>query len=366
MSANAIHSDEGDGVAVVDRDLTFELLTAIMANMAEGVKLVSVTTGNIVYTNATYDRLLGYAPGELIGCHVSLVNADSGQDPVEVARTIIGELERTGAWRGEVRNRRKDGVEIWVRAAVTRFHHPLFGDVWLNVNDDITEYKTTQRMLNEAHEARHQLASHTLTVIEQEREETARDIHDSLGATLVGIALKSAAVARRLAGPADQPRRDALADIAAMAKAGQGRIREICNRLHPSDLVDLGLADTLRLYARDWGRIHQIDVRCRCARQGPQPGKAASTALFRIFQELLTNVARHAGASRVQVHFSRRHQGFWLRVADNGGGGVPDRSPYGFGLRGVRERLLPYHGKMTVKSTSAGSVVMVMVSGVPE
>ena len=113
---------------------------AIAANMADGVAVIRASDGVIIYTNASWDDMFGYAPGELEGRHISVVNAPADQTPEERSNEITSALGRNGHWRGAVRNVRKDGSRLWCDAAVSEFRHPEQGAVWLSVQRETTEW----------------------------------------------------------------------------------------------------------------------------------------------------------------------------------------------------------------------------------
>ena len=122
----------------------------ITANMAEGVYLVRVDDGVIVYTNPAFVRMFGYEPGELIGKHVSIVNAPSDKSPEETAKQIFEILDKTGSWKGEINNIKKDGTPFWCYANVSMFDHPAYGKVLVTVHTDITKRKQTEEALLES------------------------------------------------------------------------------------------------------------------------------------------------------------------------------------------------------------------------
>jgi PAS domain S-box-containing protein len=90
--------------------------------------------------------MFGYGPGELVGRHVSIVNAPGSKSPEAVAGEIVNALARAGAWIGEVHNIRKDGSTFWCHANVSTFDHPQYGRVWVTVHEDITERKQVEEM----------------------------------------------------------------------------------------------------------------------------------------------------------------------------------------------------------------------------
>ena len=121
----------------------------VLDNMSEGVYLIRVSDGIIVHTNLKFAQMFGYEPDEMIGKHVSIVNAPGEEEPDEVARKIIESLEETGSWSGEVHNVRKDGTLFWCHASVSTFEHKQYGTVWISIHDDITERKRAEEAVKE-------------------------------------------------------------------------------------------------------------------------------------------------------------------------------------------------------------------------
>jgi PAS domain S-box-containing protein len=120
----------------------------ILTYMVESVHLVRADDGVIVYTNKRFDSVFGYDQGELVGKHVSIVNAPGEKPPEAVANEIIRSLKQGGGvWSGEVHNIRKDGHSFWSYANVSTFKHTQYGEVWISVNRDITERKRTEEKL---------------------------------------------------------------------------------------------------------------------------------------------------------------------------------------------------------------------------
>lgn len=124
----------------------------ILQNISEGVYLIETKTQNIVYCNPAFEKMFGYQKGELIGKHVSIVNAPNGDSPQEKANEIIKALEEKGTWTGEILNIKKDKTEFYSRASVSKFTHPDYGDVWISVHTDITERKQAEQALKERKE----------------------------------------------------------------------------------------------------------------------------------------------------------------------------------------------------------------------
>ncbi|AMK79245.1 hypothetical protein JT25_022625 [Methylomonas denitrificans] len=130
----------------------------ILNNLAEGIYLIRAVDQTIVFANPRFEQMFAYEPGELLGKHVSIVNAPPVNSQQSVHDAIISKLERTGTWSGEVHNVKKDGSTFWCYASVTTFDHPEFGLVWISEHQDITERKQSEHQLRiaatafEAHE----------------------------------------------------------------------------------------------------------------------------------------------------------------------------------------------------------------------
>ena len=158
----AIYSEQGqplwsDGVYmdITERKRVEEALlldSQMMANMADGVYLTRASDGVIVHANNQFEEMFGYGRGELIGKHVSVVNAPSDKTPQETAKEIIEALNRNRVWEGEIHNIKKDGTTFWCRASVTTFEHSSYGTVWISVHHDITERKRAEEALGQSEE----------------------------------------------------------------------------------------------------------------------------------------------------------------------------------------------------------------------
>ncbi len=123
-----------------------QFLSAVTANMSEGVLLVRTEDGTIAYANSSLDAMFGYKPGELVGLPVEVLNAPGVASPEETASAITEHLQSNSAWRGEVHSLRKEGSTFWCSVNVTTRDLPKFGPVWITVLSDITDRR-------QAHEA---------------------------------------------------------------------------------------------------------------------------------------------------------------------------------------------------------------------
>ncbi|MDD5435605.1 MAG: PAS domain S-box protein, partial [Nitrospira sp.] len=121
----------------------------IMANINDGVCLIQASDGVIIFATRQFENMFGYKPGELIGKHVSVINAPTEKEPRVTAEEITDELNKHGIWRGEVLNIKKDGTTFWCDASVSSFtsERTGTGTVWVSVHRDITENKKLEDQL---------------------------------------------------------------------------------------------------------------------------------------------------------------------------------------------------------------------------
>ena len=147
-------SEEGvfQGVDGVVYDITkrkqaeesLHLQAEITANMLEGVFLVRANDGVIVYTNPKFVEMFGYGSDEMIGQHVSIVNAPTERSPEETTKELMEHMNKHGRWQGELKSLRKDGTPFWCYVSISMFDHSKHGSVLVAVHTDITERKQAE------------------------------------------------------------------------------------------------------------------------------------------------------------------------------------------------------------------------------
>ena len=128
------------------------LQAEIAANMSEGVYLIRASDGVILYTNPRFGEIFGYGPDEMVGKHVSIVNAPTDMTPQETVDHIVGIMKQTGFWKGEIQNIKKDGTPFWCYASASLFEHPEYGEIIVSVHTEITDRKQVEEALRESEE----------------------------------------------------------------------------------------------------------------------------------------------------------------------------------------------------------------------
>jgi signal transduction histidine kinase len=222
---------------------------------------------------------------------------------------------------------------------------------------DITDRKTIERELQRRMEQLHSLAAQLQEAREEERGALARELHDELAQTMTALkmdlAMLKTEVAGRPAGDAEC-RETVLKSIEEMTDLVQETIalvRRMITELRPGVLDQLGLADALAWQAEEFQKRNGIPCFLETS-GGTSLDKRRSVAVFRVFQEALTNIARHAAATRVTVSLEEVEGIVRLRVSDDGRGLPSDfmTGGGGFGLIGMRERALMLGGKLDISS----------------
>jgi PAS domain S-box-containing protein len=154
LAVSPIRTEDGRvaGAATIAHDISerhraeqaLRLQSAIGAHLSEGVNLVRASDGVLVYVNQALEDMFGYQPGELLGKHVSILNAPTETgDGRDRAVEIMEATQTKGAWKGEVENIRKDGTRFWSYGSASRFDHAEYGPVYITVQLDVTERKRT-------------------------------------------------------------------------------------------------------------------------------------------------------------------------------------------------------------------------------
>ncbi|HTX99460.1 MAG TPA: PAS domain S-box protein [Bacteroidota bacterium] len=211
----------------------------------------------------------------------------------------------------------------------------------------LTERKRAEEDLHTSREQLRELSRRTRTVIEEERKRIARDLHDELGQELSLLQLDLGIIQRRLP-PAESDLLNKSKSMTAMIDSAIRSVQRISSDLRPTLLDNLGLGA-----AAEWAVAQfqkRTKIRCRISVDPPDLALDAerSTALFRILQEALTNVLRHAKATKVDVQLAEHSNEIQLLVKDNGRG-IPllrIKDPKSTGLAGMRERVLPWGGNV--------------------
>lgn len=199
-------------------------------------------------------------------------------------------------------------------------------------------------MLGRLESERRDSARRLLLAQEAERGRIARDLHDEVGQTLTGVVLQLEALAR--VSPPDV--REQVVVLQESARAGLEEVRAIARGLRPEALDDFGLHSALVTLAAGFADASGIAVRRRIDADLPDLARESELVIYRVAQESLTNVMRHAGARQVELALERVDDTMVLRVRDDGSGVEPAAAGAGAGVKGMRERAMLVGGHLEV------------------
>ena len=355
----------------------------IVENSPEGIFLLD-RCGRLNEVNPAMARILGYASStELIDASNATLNLVPFSDAQ--VDTLFGVLRGKGEIAGlELDLRLAGGRSIWVQLnarGIVGKHGEVTGiegfmtDITARkraveslrcqrdqLESEVAVRRRTERELLTSRERLRQLSAHQEAIREDERKHIALEIHDELGQLLTALKMDLSLLKMQL-----------VAGSAAMGKAKEMRslvektmqiVRNVASHLRPAAL-NFGLASALEWLADDFSRHTEIPCDFRIEGVEPNFSDPRATAIFRIAQESLTNVARHANASSVELILSTTEEGAELIIHDDGCGFDLDavRSGYSYGLQGMAERARLIDAQLQIESASnAGSVVRLRVS----
>lgn len=297
-------------------------------------------------------RMLGYAPAEWLGTP-DLHARQMHPDDRALALEAINRSRCAGTpLRSEYRLLTRSGETLWFRDEAEVVTDDAGRHLFMQgILVDITRSKLAEQALLSTQVELRKLAAHQEAIKEGERKRIAQEVHDELGGLLTGInAYISVAIERAaLAGAQPDP---LLIDAARLAKEGLATVRKVITDLRPSVLDQLGVWAALEWYAEQVGQRAGLDCTCSIdtALLALELDPERSTMLFRIVQEALTNVVRHAEAARVRVTVACQDGRLLVQVQDDGKGIDPARmnNKQSWGIRGMLERARHFHGEISI------------------
>jgi two-component system, NarL family, sensor histidine kinase UhpB len=207
------------------------------------------------------------------------------------------------------------------------------------------------QMLERLEAERRESGRRAVAAQEAERKRVAGELHDEVGQTMTAVLL----VLARLQDAVLPQRRRELVDAQEAIRGSLEEVRRIARELRPELLEHLGLVSALTALARAFAARTGIEVDCRFAPDLPKLDREVELAVYRIVQESLTNIARHAGAARVELSMQPQQGGVVARVVDDGRG-VHGPLREGGGVRGMRERAMVVGGQLAITAARTGGV----------
>ncbi|MBI3138735.1 MAG: PAS domain S-box protein [Sphingobacteriales bacterium] len=312
--------------------------------------------GNILDTNTSSCRLLGYTREELAGMRLDqlLLPEEIEENPVRYDVLSAG-----GSTVKIRRMRRKDGSVVVTEVRSQQLPDGRF----LSVVRDMTERIRAEEELKSSYKAIRNLTAHLQNIREEERANIAREIHDELGQQLTVLKMDIAWLNKRFQG-VDEKVNLRLKDLLIMLDETVQSVRRISSQLRPSLLDDLGLIAAMEWQLGEFEKRAGIKTGLSAPQDEIPVPDTAKTALFRIFQESLTNVVRHSSAKKVSVELKEEQGQLVMTIKDDGKGfdltRVAEKKT--LGILGMKERSEMMGGRYEIRSIPGeGTTVVVSV-----
>lgn len=343
MSVSAAFSDRrrmSDGLRVGEanfRALSQSGAAAIF--IIQGDKFLYANPAMQTVTGYSLDELLAISSGEIVHPDQMGLMIDFG---------LAQENGRVVPKRHQLEIVTKERKKRWMDFSGTRLK--LEGrPAILGVGFDITEHKRTEAQLNALVGQLHALADRLIRFREEERTTLAREIHDELGQALTAIKIEIVSIIRGPGG-STKPPADALRSLLVIVNRTIGNVKRIAAGLRPGILDELDLPAAIQWATEEFQARARIKSKLEMQGDDILLDRERTTALFRIFQEILTNVARHSHATKIHIRLFREGTDTLLEVRDNGVGIQPQhmKGTTSLGILGMRERALAFGGHFEI------------------
>ena len=315
-------------------------------------------TGDIVNVNQAMIDLFGYSFDEFNGLKLGTLFNNS-----DMYRDFVEEAASKGAVSNfEAKMKCKDGREIDVLITLKKFEYEKnSNDGYQGIIRDVTEYKMYFEEILRSRQEMRNLSAHIESMREKERTDIAREIHDVLGQSLTALRIDLSWLKKRI-----PPQHDDLIEKTAVMDDLINdvifTVRRLSSMLRPGILDDLGLSAAIEWQASEF--MKRTGIRCIVdANEISALAEDKAVALFRIFQESLTNIIKHAEADEVKISLEPKDKYLQLKISDNGKGIDAEsmKTKGSYGIIGMRERVKALNGEIDISGSSSGTTILVAI-----
>ncbi len=322
----------------------------IFDNVADTLYLLEVTPDGRyrnLEVNPAFEKSSGMSGADLIGKFIEETM------PPETAQAVIAKYDRCVASGVPL----DEEISLDLPAGFRQYHSTLVpvrdgsGRIHriVGISRDITERRRMERELEASQLLLRQLATRNEADREDERKHLTREIHDELGQYLLALRL-GISVVQVQHGAGNAGLQEKMQTLSEMVASITGVVRNVVSSLRPVAL-DMGLVPALKWLVREYAARTHLQFELDVSAEDAQLDDTCATAIFRIVQESLTNIVRHAQADQVAITWARQEGRYLLRIQDNGRGFDPGmRKEKSFGLVSIRERVLMLGGEVDIAS----------------
>ena len=342
----------------------FELVALATTDAVWDVNLQT----EVVWWSEGVHKLFGYGPGDISSDYEWWRQRIHPEDLDRVTKTISSALDSGRlTWFSEYRFRRQDGSFAVVLGRGFVIHDAAGKPVRLVGGlSDVSEQRIAERALETSRKQLRALTARLQSGVEEERARVAREIHDDLGQLLTALKINLDWMERHIGESEDKvvvnPMVERIVESGEVVESAIESVQRIAADLRPAVLDNLGLVEALREEARRFEARTGISCRLELPPDAVSLTPKAATSVFRVFQEALTNVARHANATAVNVSLAAQGDQVVLQVEDNGAGIRPEalKDPRSLGLLGMAERAEGLGGHFAVAPSGARGTLVTL------
>jgi len=331
-----------------------EALRLLVDEITDYAIFLLTPTGEIATWNPGAERFKGYKADEIIGKHFRRFYSEQDQLSGKPEHNLEM-AAKNGRFEDEGWRIRKDGSRFWANVIITAIHdHQGRLIAFGKITKDLTERKQAEEQLRE-------LSSRVLKAQEDERSRLGRELHDSVGQYLVAVKMNLDRLETQK--NLDESKTHAqIKDCSASLERAIQEVRTMSYLLYPPMLEETGLPMAIRWHLDGFLKRSGIEATYDITSEITRLPRDVELALFRVFQESLTNVHRHSQSKTVHIRLAMDDGRVVLEVSDQGKGMPPaSKASEGVGTRGMRERVRQLNGKLEINSTAKGTTVKAAV-----
>ena len=339
----------------IDREQAAEKLRSseeryrrIVDTANEGIWMVD-DSSKITFVNRRMAEMLGYSLEDMIGRPTS--DFIDGETTLEEANRRLERRLAGIAEQFDFPFRRKDGSEVWGIVSTTPMQDDAgrFGSA-LGMVTDITQRKRAEAELHRSNEQIREMASKLLTAQEEERRRISRELHDDIVQQIAALAIGMSRIKKQL-GAAGQPLAEELGGVQQRIFGLGDDIRRLSHRLHPAVLEHAGLMAALKSFTEEFSKAEGLGVMLEVPEGRNVIPREIGVCVYRVVQEWLRNIAKHAQAKSAEVSLSITNNNLHLLINDDGRGFDVDRvRGSGLGMVSIEERVRLCQGTVEITS----------------
>jgi PAS domain S-box-containing protein len=333
-------------------------LSEYIINALPGIFYFYDRSGRFIKWNKNFETVSGYSAEEMKELHpLSLFHGEEKN----LLKQRIDQVFETGKSDVTAHFYTKDKQKIPYYFNGRRVSYNGF-EYLIGMGIDISDRMEVENKLRERTDEIQRLTAHLEKAQEEERTRIAREIHDELGQQLTGLKMDASWIAKNLS-VSEKPVQQKIITMMSLIDDTVKTVRRISSELRPGILDDLGLLPALEWQSQEFEKRTGIKTTFHAGVEDFNPERNLSTNIFRVYQEALTNIARHSKATEVKANISEHQDHIVLEVKDNGQGMDTDATNKNtLGLIGMRERALLFQGELSIQSEKQkGTVIRLKV-----